>query len=193
MHSPLVRAHNDDAIATYRAAVVHHDVGKAGPHIQRRLLVKELKRLRGLRSVVTGDNLLPALWIQCKSLPTTRPQPSLAETGLTATLGSMAATAGSGLFGQNSSKVVIMLTIVEALRRQFHQAWLRFVNRLQATVRLVFIRVLSVLSRRPAAVSSVLVLLAASRCFGHRSELSDHALPALISMSVATGAAARSA
>jgi hypothetical protein len=168
------------------------DAGNADPGYQRPLR-RDIAKLDLLLSYLTGDCLQAAAWIQCKSPPTTRPQPPPAETGLTATLGSMAATAGSGLFGQDSWNVGFMLMIDQALLPQFQRAWLRLVDRLRATLRLVLIRVLSALSRRPAARSFVLVLLAASRCFGRRAEPSDHALPALISMSVVTGAAARSA
>ena len=64
---------------------------------------------------------------------------------------------------------------------------LRLVNLIRSDLRLVLIRILSVLSRRPNAVSFALMLLASARCFGHRGESGDFVLPALGSISVGTG------
>lgn len=86
----------------------------------------------------------------------------------------------------------IMPKIAEAFRTLLQRVWLRLVGHLRATLRLVLIHVLGALSRRPAALNFVLALLAASRCYGHRSEPSDHALPALTSMLAVTGEVARS-
>jgi hypothetical protein len=64
---------------------------------------------------------------------------------------------------------------------------LRLIDLLRAGLRLVLIRVLSGLSRRPGAINFALALLASARCFGHRGESGDFALPALASISVGTG------
>jgi hypothetical protein len=64
---------------------------------------------------------------------------------------------------------------------------LRLIDVIRAGLRLVLIRVLSALSRRPAAINFALTLLASARCFGHRGESGDFVLPALASISVVTG------
>ncbi len=68
---------------------------------------------------------------------------------------------------------------------------LRLVDSIRADLRLLLIRVLNALSRRPDARSFVLVLLASARCFGHRGESGDFVLPAFASISVVTGEFAR--
>jgi hypothetical protein len=60
-----------------------------------------------------------------------------------------------------------------ALLRCLRDNLLRVVDGLRAALRLALMRVLSALARRPDAPSFVLVLLATSRRFGHRTEPSD--------------------
>jgi hypothetical protein len=69
---------------------------------------------------------------------------------------------------------------------------LRLVDDIRAVLRLMLIRVLSALSRRPDRLDFVLILLASCRSYGHRGEPADHALPALTSMLAVIGEAARS-
>jgi hypothetical protein len=71
------------------------------------------------------------------------------------------------------------------------QVFLRLVDRIRIALRIRLIRVLNGLSRIPDAINLILLLLAASRCYGHRTEPSDYALPVLTSMSVVIGETAR--
>jgi hypothetical protein len=71
------------------------------------------------------------------------------------------------------------------------QELLNFFNRIRIILRCRLVRVLSGFSRISAAINFVLLLLAAARHYGRRSEPSDHTLPVLTSMSVVIGGAAR--
>jgi hypothetical protein len=74
---------------------------------------------------------------------------------------------------------------------EVRQGLLRLINGIRAILRLMLIRVLSALSRCPDAINAVLLLLAASRCFGYRTEPGDCVPPVLTSKSVVIGEAAR--
>lgn len=76
--------------------------------------------------------------------------------------------------------------ILSRLRREL----LSLVSRLRIILRCRIIRVLSGLSRFTDAINFVLLLLAASRCYGRRSEPSDYTLPVFTPMSVVIGEAA---
>jgi hypothetical protein len=80
-----------------------------------------------------------------------------------------------------------MLGIYRNLISDLRRRLIRLVDRIRAVLHLMLIRVLSALSRCPDFISAVLVLLAASRCFGCRTEPDDYVLPVLTSMSVVTG------
>lgn len=67
----------------------------------------------------------------------------------------------------------------------------RLIDGIRAILRLVLIRVLSGLSRCPDTINAILVLLAASRRYGLRSEPSDYTLPVLTPKSVVIGEVAR--
>jgi hypothetical protein len=62
---------------------------------------------------------------------------------------------------------------------------------MRMVLRLRLIYILSGLSRIPEAVNFVLLLLAAARCYGRRTEPSAYILPVLASMSVVVGETAR--
>ena len=66
------------------------------------------------------------------------------------------------------------------------------VDYIRAALCFTLMLVLVALSRHPDVLSFVLVMLAVFRCFGHRSEPADCALPALASISVVTREATRS-
>jgi hypothetical protein len=79
------------------------------------------------------------------------------------------------------------LTFDEYILACLRQQLLRLVHHLRIVMRLRLICVLSRLSRIPDLVNFVLLLLAAARCYGHRTDPSDHALPVPTSISVVTG------
>jgi hypothetical protein len=79
------------------------------------------------------------------------------------------------------------LTFDERLSARLRQELLRLVNRMRMVLRLRLIYILSGLSRIPDAINFVLLLLAAARCYGRRTEPSAYTLPVLTSMSVVTG------
>ena len=83
------------------------------------------------------------------------------------------------------------LAFDELLFPRLRQELLRLVSRLRIVMRLRLIYILSGLSRIPDAINFVLLLLAAARCYGRRTEPSDYTLPVLTSMSVVIGEAAR--
>jgi hypothetical protein len=90
-----------------------------------------------------------------------------------------------------SHNISSWLTFDDNIFAHLRQELLRLVSRLRIVIRLRLIFVLSGLSRIPNAVNFVLLLLAAVRCYGRRTEPSDYTLPVLTSMSVVTGEAAR--
>jgi hypothetical protein len=85
-------------------------------------------------------------------------------------------------------RLIVRLDLAPDLRDQL----LRLVDGIRSTLRLMLLRVLSALSRRPNALGFGLVLLATARCFGHRGEPDDHILSALVPMSIVNGEAAGS-
>lgn len=95
------------------------------------------------------------------------------------------------MFGPGSHAVFLSLTFDEYLFARLRQELLRLVNRIRMVLRLRLIYIMSGLSRIPEAVNFVLLLLAAARCYGRRTEPSDYTLPVLTSMSVVIGEAAR--
>jgi hypothetical protein len=84
--------------------------------------------------------------------------------------------------------LLVRLNLSADLRKQ----WLRLLDGIRSTLRLMLIRVRSALSRLPKARDFGLVLFTASRCFGHRSDPGDHGLPVRMPMSVVIGEAAGS-
>jgi hypothetical protein len=80
----------------------------------------------------------------------------------------------------------------QELFQNVRDSLLRLVDGIRTVLRLMLIRVLSALSRRPDRLDFVLIILASCRSYGHRGEPADHALPALTSMSAVIGEAARS-
>ena len=83
------------------------------------------------------------------------------------------------------------LTFDEYVSARLRQELLRLVNRIRMVLRLRLIYILSGLCRIPEAVNFVLLLLAAARCYGRRTEPSAYTLPVLASMSVVIGETAR--
>lgn len=83
------------------------------------------------------------------------------------------------------------LAFDELLFPRLRQELLRLVSRLRIVMRLRLIYILSGLSSIPEAINFILLLLAVARCYGRRTEPSDYILPALTSMSVVIGEAAR--
>jgi len=81
----------------------------------------------------------------------------------------------------------LVLAVNEALLPYYRQGLLRLIDGIRTVLRLILIRVLSALSRCPDAINIILVILASSRHFGHRTEPDDHPLPVLTSISVVTG------
>jgi hypothetical protein len=179
-------------LAAPQALGAYHDAGKANPAYKRRLrgVIAELDLLR---SDLAHGNVQASLW---GYEPIFYPGVQLAPVEIdwtTVLADPFERDEGVVFFLPDSpSKFSFRVAINEALLPQFRHGWLRLVDRIRAILRLMLIRVLSSRSRRPTALNFILVLLAASRCFGHRSEPSDHALPALTSMSAVTGATARS-
>jgi len=90
-----------------------------------------------------------------------------------------------------SSVEVRSLLVRLNMSSDLREKCLRLLDGIRSNLRLTLIRVLSALSRSPDTINAVLVLLAASRCYGHRTEPSGHTLPVLTSMSVVIGEAAR--
>jgi len=78
--------------------------------------------------------------------------------------------------------VAFDLDLLPGLRRDL----LRLIDSIHVSLCLVLVRVLAAFAHWPDAPSLVLVLVAATRCYGHRSE-SDHVLPANRSITVARG------
>jgi hypothetical protein len=91
------------------------------------------------------------------------------------------------LLVRRHNRASFAVAISEALVPDLRQGLLRLIDGARAILRLILIRVLSALAHPPDVINVALVLLAASRCFGHRSDPSDHTLPVLTSMSVVTG------
>jgi hypothetical protein len=89
-----------------------------------------------------------------------------------------------------SHNVSSWLTFNEYLFPRLRRELLRLVNRLRIVLRLTLICVLSGLPRIPDAINFVLLLLAAVRCYGRRTEPS-YLLPFLTSMSVVVGETVR--
>ncbi len=85
-------------------------------------------------------------------------------------------------------RLIVRLSLAPDLREQM----LRLVDGIRSTLRLMLIRVLGALSRRPNALGFGLVLLAIARCFGHRGEPDDDVLPVRMPISVVIGEAAGS-
>lgn len=81
------------------------------------------------------------------------------------------------------SLIIDELLILDRLQQEL----LRLVNRVRIALRIRLVRVLSGASRIPDAINFVLLLLAASRCYGHRTEPDDRTLPVLTSTSVVIG------
>lgn len=79
------------------------------------------------------------------------------------------------------------MAIDEGLLSHLRRDLLRFIGGIRAALRLMLIRVLNALARCPDTIKAVLVLLAATRCYGRRTEPSDYILPVLTSMSAVTG------
>jgi hypothetical protein len=92
-----------------------------------------------------------------------------------------------GLLPQRQYVASVAVAIDQTILSRLRQNLLRLIDGTRAILRLILIRVLSALSRHPDAINVALVLLAASRCFGHRTDPSDRTLPVLTSMSVVTG------
>jgi hypothetical protein len=97
----------------------------------------------------------------------------------------------SVMFGPESHNVSSWLALNENLFPRLRRELLRLVNLLRIVLRLTLIRVLSGLPRIPDAINLVLLLLAAVRGYGRRTEPSDYFLPVLTSMSVVIGETAR--
>lgn len=93
----------------------------------------------------------------------------------------------SVMFGPKPQRASPSLTFDEYLFARLRQQLLRLINRMRIALRLRLIYVLSRLSRIPEEINFVLLLLAAARCYGRRTEPSDYTLPVLTSMSVVTG------
>ena len=96
--------------------------------------------------------------------------------------------------GQRTYSVVLAinaLAVSQAFLLHYRQSLLRLVNGIRAILRLMLIRVLSALARCPDTINAILVLLAASRCFGYRTEPGDCAPPVFTSKSVVIGEPAR--
>jgi hypothetical protein len=103
---------------------------------------------------------------------------------------------GSEIFARDSQLSSFILSInmraiSQALLPYYRQGLLRLIDGIRTTLRLILVRVLSALSRCPDTIDAVLELLAASRCYGRRTEPSDYTLPVPTSMSVVIGEAAR--
>ena len=84
-----------------------------------------------------------------------------------------------------------VMAINKALLPAYRQGLLRLINGIRTILRLILVRVLSALSQCPDTINAVLVLLAASRRHGLRSEPSDYTLPVLTPKSVVIGETAR--
>lgn len=82
------------------------------------------------------------------------------------------------------------LTFYEFVFARLRQELLRLVSRMRIVLRLRLLCLLSGLSGIPDAISFVLLLLAVARCYGHRTEPSDYALPVFTSMSIVIGESA---
>jgi hypothetical protein len=91
------------------------------------------------------------------------------------------------LSGAEAHNVSSSLTFDEYLAAHLRQELLRLVNRMRMVLRLRLIYILSGLCRIPETVNFVLLLLAATRCYGRRTEPSACTLPVLASMSVVIG------
>lgn len=83
-----------------------------------------------------------------------------------------------------------VLAAAETLFRKFRKDLLRKVRRARARRQPRLARPWNLRSRCPSLASFALILLATSRCFGHREEPSDHTVPALTPMSAVIGEAA---
>lgn len=79
-----------------------------------------------------------------------------------------------------------------AISENIRNGLLRLIDGARAALWLILVLVLNALSRFSVARSLGLIILAVSRHFGHRSEPSDHVLPALTSMSAVIGEVTRS-
>ena len=95
------------------------------------------------------------------------------------------------LSGPEAHNISWSLTFDEYSSARLRRELLRFVNRMRMVLRLRLIYILSGLCRIPEAVNFVLLLLAAARCYGRRTEPSAYTLPVLASMSVVIGETAR--
>jgi len=84
------------------------------------------------------------------------------------------------------------LTVREALLPNLRTDLLRLVVGVRAALCLMLVLVLSALSQRPDGLDFVLILLAASRRFGRRSEPEHHGFPALTPRPIVIGEAAGS-
>lgn len=100
-------------------------------------------------------------------------------------------TGGPAVFAPDWRLADFVLEIDDVLLPYFRHDLIRLIYGVRSILRLILIRVLSALSRCPGGISAVLVLLAASRCFGYRTEPGDCAPPVLTSKSVVIGEAAR--
>jgi hypothetical protein len=83
-----------------------------------------------------------------------------------------------------------VLAIEAVLLRYSRRGLLYLIYGIRMILYLRLVRVLSGLFGRPDAISLVLRLLAASRCFGYRTDSGDYVPPFLTSMSVVIGEAA---
>lgn len=79
------------------------------------------------------------------------------------------------------------LTPYEDFLARLQQELLCLVNRLRMVLRFRLMYILSGLSHIPDAINVVLLLLAAVRCYGRRTETSDYTPPVLTSILVVTG------
>jgi hypothetical protein len=175
------------------AASLQHEIWAMG------LVHKSLERGDGVRFVFTSTfhpihpaaAALPITWVSPFAGVTDSPWCS-AESFSFLT----GHAAGLEVFARNpqlSSFVLSInaLAINQAILPYYRQGLLRLIDGIRTILRLILVRVLSALSRCPNAINAVLVLLAASRRYGLRSEPSDYTLPVLTSMSVVIGEAAR--
>ena len=95
------------------------------------------------------------------------------------------------MFGPGSHAVFLSLTFDEYIFARLRQELLRLASRIRVVLRLRLISILSGLCRISEVINFVLLLLAAARCYGRRTEPSDYTLPVLTSKSVVIGEAAR--
>ena len=84
------------------------------------------------------------------------------------------------------------VSLVKALLPNFRQHLLRLLDSIRAALRFMFGYALGISFEQADVVSFVLLLLAASRCFGHRGDPDDHGLPVFKPMSFVVGSSAGS-